>query len=69
MSDPHMTLEQWRQNEGLTYSQLATLLGLKDGSSARRYCLPSDHKDHRYPRSADLRRRIANLTEGRVIFE
>ena len=42
-------LEQWRRAHKLTYGQLGRRIGAKGTDTARRYCLPSDHADHRIP--------------------
>ena len=44
-----MTLEDWRNKKGLSYSQLAKKLGASHATVVRRWCLPSDHKDRMIP--------------------
>lgn len=42
-------LEAWRRLHKLTYSELGRMLGVKGPSTARRWCLPADHHEHRRP--------------------
>ena len=60
-----MTLEEYRQAQGLTYSKLAKLIGAKHATIARRYCLPHGHKDRMIPQ-VEYMERIVNFTGGMV---
>ena len=44
-----MTLEDWRNKKGLSYSQLAKKLGASHATVVRRWCLPAEHKDRMIP--------------------
>ena len=60
-----MTLEEYRQAQGLTYKRLAELIGAKHPTMARRYCLPHGHKDRMIPQ-IEYMERIMTLTNGQV---
>jgi len=38
-----MTLEEYRNENGLSYQKLARKLGFKEATVARRWCLPKNH--------------------------
>jgi len=60
-----MTLDQYRQAKGLSYSALARVTGASHAAVARRWCLPSSHKDAKIP-SRKFMLRIVNVTDGAV---
>lgn len=58
------TLENWRQAKGLTYQQLATLLGVT-WTTAWAYCQTPEHARSLAPRKPIMERLLA-VTEGAV---
>ncbi len=60
-----MTLDQWRIKKRLSYKKLAKLLGAPHATVARRWCLPTDHKDRVVP-SKKYMQRVVQLSDGSV---
>lgn len=44
-----MTLEEWRQEKGLSLTALAEMLGAGSATVVRRWCLPAEHKNSIVP--------------------
>ena len=63
-NDMGMTLEDYRQQQKLSYKQLAELLGASHATVARRWCLGIDHKDRMIP-APDFMERIVLVTSQR----
>ena len=60
-----MTLDEWRKSQGMSYPVLARKRGAAGATVARRWCLPSDHKDRMIP-SPKFMRVIQDSTHGAV---
>ena len=58
-----MTLDEWRHTQNLTYSQLATKIGVTQAGTARRYAL-----GEQWPRPETLDRIVA-ATNGAVTVD
>lgn len=59
-----LSLDAWRVQRGMTFAELAQLLGVTD-TTAWAYCLPRDHERAIAPRKR-LMEKIATMTEGAV---
>ena len=60
-----MKLEDWRNQKGLSYPQLASKFGANHATVVRRWCLAADHKDFKIP-SSKYMRVIQEITMGAV---
>ena len=60
-----MTLDQYRRENNLSYRALAILLGFKEATMARRWCLPRDHDQAQVP-SAKNMAKIIEVTNSAV---
>lgn len=49
-----MTLEEWRNKRGLSYTALAELLVAGNAGVVRKWCLPRDHKDSVVPNDENM---------------
>lgn len=58
-----MIIDQYRQSKGLSYSAPARVTGVSHAAVARRWCLPSTHKDAKIP-SRKFMLRIVDVTDG-----
>jgi len=63
-----MTLEEYRNEKKLNYTQLARKLGLNEATMVRRWCLAPDHKTNtpRHIPSNKHMRTIIQATDGAV---
>ena len=63
-----MTLEEYRNEKKLNYSQLARKLGLKEATMVRRWCLAPDHNTGSVRHIPSIRhmRTIIEATGGAV---
>lgn len=59
-----LSLEEWRLQRGITFAELARLLGVTD-TTAWAYCLPRDHERAIAPRKR-LMEKIVEVTDGAV---
>lgn len=60
-----MTLDQYRRENNLSYRALAILLGFKEATMARRWCLPREHNQAQVP-SAKNMAKIIEVTNSAV---
>ncbi len=60
-----MRLEEWRTTKKFSYKQLALRFGVGHATMARRWCLPSTHKDAQVP-GHEYMRIIVQMTDGAV---
>jgi len=60
-----MTLNEYRNLRGWSYSELARMAGAPHATIVRRWCLPEDHPNHFKP-SAKYLRQIMQMTDGAV---
>lgn len=60
-----MTLNEYRNLRGWTYSELARMVGAPHATIVRRWCLPEDQPHHKKP-SAKYLSRIMKMTDGAV---
>tara|TARA_R100001460_G_scaffold94914_1_gene137041 strand:+ start:1476 stop:1697 length:222 start_codon:yes stop_codon:yes gene_type:complete len=60
-----MTLDEFRNQKGWSYTKLAQKTGCAHAAVARRWCLPPDHPNHSVPATRFMRV-IADMTDGEV---
>ena len=60
-----MTLNEYKNQNEMSYGQLAELLGASHAAVVRRWCLRPTHPDRMIPSTAFMKK-IHDLTEGSV---
>ncbi len=60
-----MTLNEYRTQHKLSFERLATICGARHATVARRWCLPTNHKDRMIPNKKFMLV-IQNITMGAV---
>jgi len=60
-----MTLDEYRQKKGWSYSRLASELGASHATIARRWCLPASNEQRKIPHPFYMSR-IVSMTDGLV---
>ncbi len=60
-----MTLDQYRNQKGWSYTKLAEMTGCAHAAVARRWCLPPDHPNYSVPATRFMRV-ITDMTDGEV---
>jgi transcriptional regulator with XRE-family HTH domain len=61
-----MTLDEFRIENGWSYSELARQLGASHATAARRWCLDKSHPDYTIPRKLFMDR-IVKKSFGKVL--